>query len=423
MKSKSTKLFLTELFFTAVNAAKAEICMPRHLSNINPGDGLCILGAGKASMQMAQVLYQHFGEKCYGAIVTRHGYTDKSHIGAIKVLTASHPVPDQKSLVAAKELLTLAKNNPRHIPVIFLISGGGSSLISLPIQGLAFEEKIAIHRFLIHSGATINEINIVRKKLAGIKGNKLASVVKGKYQTLIISDIVNDDPALVASGPTISDFSTREQAIEILHKYKWRDINSVKTLLDRSKSDEKNIVDTAVNFTIIANAVTSIDAAVEKAKNDAWSTRVISYTQEGEAKLIAKSHAKLALNYLNEGQPVILFSGGELTVTLNEYSGFGGPNQEYLLALAIELKGIKGISAIACDTDGIDGSKDVAGAFIDHSTLDRARAKMMAPEKYLKNNQSYHFFHKLNAHIVTGPTHTNVNDFRAIIIIPHNSSK
>lgn len=411
------KSYLVKLFNIAVNEALPSVCMPKHLKDIDATEGMCILGAGKAAVQMAEVINQHFPNKCTGAIVTRHGYSDKPNIGKIKVLKASHPIPDDGSLAAGKEILSIAQNNPANIPVIFLISGGGSSLLSLPIKGLDFDEKRNMNKFLLRSGASINEINIVRKQLSRIKGNKLAEAVQGSYQTLLISDVVGDDPSLIASGPTVNDDSTAKQAIAILRKYSWKNMLSIESLLkDTHHSIVKN--NKNQNIVMMANAELSIDKAVETAKSDGWETDVLSYNQEGEAKIIAKEHARLALKALRSRRKVILFSGGELTVTLSDTPGLGGPNQEYLLALAIELNGVEGVSALACDTDGVDGNKDVAGAYIDALTLFRAKENAMESIQHLNNNESYLFFERLDDLITTGPTHTNVNDFRAIMINP-----
>lgn len=417
----SEKTYLLTLFNIAVNESLPDVCMPRHLTKIDASNGICVIGAGKAAVQMAEVINQHFPNKCFGSIVTRYGYTEKTTIGKINILTASHPIPDEGSLAAGVEMLQLARNNPANIPVVFLISGGGSALLSLPIEGLEFSEKIKINRFLLASGASIDEINIVRKQLSQIKGNKLAEAVKGPYQTLIISDVVGDDPSLIASGPTVSDSSTAQQALAVLRKYKWEDLNTIKSILDKSPSQ---ILKSIKHHDVImmANAELSINKAMEAARIDGWDTKVLSYDQEGEASTIAKRHADLALSALRNNQSIILFSGGELTVTLSENSGLGGPNQEYLLALAIELNGVEGVSAIACDTDGIDGSMDVAGAFIDHTTLIRASEKLMNPKLYLNKNESYVFFNQLGDLIQTGPTHTNVNDFRAIMVKPPSTS-
>lgn len=412
-----TKDYLEQLFKIAVKNALPSECMPLHLKNIDASNGLCILGAGKAAVGMAQTINDYFKGKCSGAIVTRYGYTKQSTIGKIRILKASHPIPDQGSVSAAKEILRIAKKNPVEKPVVFLISGGGSALLSLPIDGLSLHRKIKINKFLIGCGASIKEINVVRKRLSQIKGNKLAEAVKGKYSTLIISDVVGDDPSLIASGPTVTNHSSNSEAISILTKYGWKDITFIKKLLENNSTNNQQI-STNNKSIIIANAEKSINKSIQVAINDGYSVKVISYTEEGEARIIAKKHAEIVLKAVKYNKPTIFFSGGELTVTLNSSAGSGGPNQEYLLALAIELKGVEGISALACDTDGIDGIVDVAGAYIDHDTLKSANRLNLEPTKFLKENNSYGFFHQLKAHIVTGPTHTNVNDFRVILVNP-----
>lgn len=405
---------LLSYFKRAVHVCLPSVCMPGHLKNIDASKGICVLGAGKASAEMAAVMYEAFGDKCFGAVVTRYGQAKHQYTGRIKLLEASHPVPDLGSLQAAKIILELAKNNAPDVPIVFLISGGGSALLSLPVDGITFTDKAEINAFLLKSGASIDEINTVRKQLSQIKGGQLSAIAQSPFTTFIISDVVGDDPGLIASGPTISDTSYPGKALSILEKYHWRPNARIENYLKNSRRTPVVIDDSKVE--IIANARMAIDAARGLAESQQWQTRVLNYQQVGEASEVAKIHANLALEAKANGERVILFSGGELTVTLGELSGEGGPNQEYLLALAIELDGAKGISAIACDTDGIDGSKDVAGAFIDEQTLPRAQALRLSPEDYLIKHKSYSFFDELGDLIITGPTHTNVNDFRAIVI-------
>ena len=414
--SNSEKTYLKSLFEIAVKQALPETCLPPYLDNIDVTDEVCVLGAGKAALQMAKVAEHRFGDKCYGAVVTRYGYSRVTNIGRLKVLQASHPLPDQGSVDAAYELLKLAKAVPADVPVLFLISGGGSALMCLPIEGLDLDEKIRVNKFLLASGASIHEINTVRKHLSQVKGGKLAQAVSGEFETFVISDVVGDDPGIIASGPTVAGHSTPTQAIEILERYDYPQLYKLRNLLLSQKNDIKPLESKSV--TIIANAKRSIDKAIEFAKKDGWSTEVLSYEQEGEAKLVARQHAARAIKAVKEGRRVLLFSGGELTVTLNNSAGSGGPNQEYLLALAIELQGQRGVCALACDTDGVDGNKDVAGGFIDSSTLRRAEALSLDPIDMLKNNQSFDFFNALKDLIVTGPTHTNVNDFRVLMVSP-----
>ncbi len=406
-----------ELFDIAVKQALPKTCMPQHLANIDASNGLCVLGAGKASVQMAEVVNQTFGEACYGKIVTRHDYTSQSHIGKIEILKAGHPIPDKHSANAAKEILAMAKATPANVPVLFLISGGGSALLCMPIKGLNLDEKIEINKFLIASGASIDEINLVRKTISAIKGGKLAQAISGEHHTLAISDVVGDDAKVIASAPTIQHSVDNEVALSVMRKYQWPKIETLTKILAANKLS-KTKTNTPNSFTLIANAQQSIDKAALFAKEQGWSVEILNYEQQGEARHVAHEHAKIACQRQKLGKPCLLLSGGELTVTLSNKQGSGGPNQEYLLALVMELNKAPNIYALACDTDGIDGNRDVAGAVISPETLSRAEVKGLNPKYHLANNQSYEFFHALNDLVVTGPTHTNVNDFRAILINP-----
>lgn len=416
-----SKTFLQNLFHIAVNESLPSVCMPKYLSNIDASNGLCVIGAGKASIDMAKTIYAYFGDKCYGTVVTRHGYTTEKNIGTIKVLTAGHPIPDKGSQAAGKEILALAKSTPKDVPVVFLISGGGSALLTLPIDAVTFDEKMRLNKFLLGCGASIDEINGVRQQLSKVKGGKLRQAVKGKSYSLIISDVVGDDPKIIASGPTVDNLLTGQQALSTLVKYDWQPIPAIEKALRQNDVNKSSTNESAANLhqlSIMANARQSIDKAIDSVDQSQWQINVINYDEVGDANIVAQQHAKLALIAKKAGKKTLLFSGGELTVTLAENAGQGGPNQQYMLALAIALNGEKGISALACDTDGIDGSKDVAGAYIDETTLIRARAKALQPEQLLAQNDCYNFFKPIDDLIITGPTHTNVNDFRVIMIDP-----
>ncbi|MFT7005807.1 MAG: glycerate 2-kinase [Colwellia sp.] len=417
----SSKTFLQDMFHIAVNESLPSVCMPKYLSDIDASNGLCVIGAGKASVDMAKTIYEYFGEKCYGTVVTRHGYTTEKNIGTIKILTAGHPIPDSDSQAAGKEILALAQNTPKDIPVVFLISGGGSALLSLPIDEVTFAEKMQLNKFLLGCGASINEINGVRQQLSKVKGGKLRQAIKGDSYTLIISDVVGDDPKIIASGPTVENSATGEQALSTLVKYGWQPIPSVEKALQQNEANKVSNIDTSDHkhkLTIMANARQSIDKVIDSIDQSSWKINVINYDEVGDANEVARQHAALALAAYESGQKTLLFSGGELTVTLAENAGQGGPNQQYMLALAIALNGAKNICALACDTDGIDGSDDIAGAYIDEFTLVRAHKKGLQPELFLMKNDCYNFFKPLNDLIITGPTHTNVNDFRVIMIAP-----
>jgi len=420
MKSKQ---FLENLYEIAVNESLPSVCMPKHLEKLDASNGICVIGAGKAAVDMAKTFHQHFGDKCFGTVVTRHGYTDKKSIGTIKILTAGHPIPDEGSVNAGKAILELAQSVPKQVPVVFLISGGGSALLSLPIEGVSFEEKMQLNKFLLASGASIDEINCVRKQLSRVKGGKLAQAVKGEFYTLIISDVVGDDPSTIASGPTVQDTNTGVEALNVLQKYNWQPVRSItQALLSKYEAHDKDTTAlfkrSANNLTIMANARQSIDKAISTIDKDGWQVKVLNYDEVGDANEVAKQHAAIAIKELENNEPTLLISGGELTVTLSDNAGRGGPNQQYMLALAVALNGAKGISALACDTDGIDGNEDVAGAFIDETTLNRAKSINLTADDYLARNDCFSYFNAIGDLIITGPTHTNVNDFRVIMIDP-----
>ncbi|ATC87836.1 glycerate kinase type-2 family protein [Pseudoalteromonas arctica] len=410
----SKKSFLIDLFTTAVNACKPSACMSKYLENIDASKGLCVVGAGKAAAEMAAEVNRFYGDKCFGAVVTRYGYESSGDTGRIKVLSANHPTPDDNSLAAGKELLELVRNNPADIPILFIISGGGSSLMCLPVDDVPFSQKQKLNQFLLRSGASVDEINVVRKQLSLVKGGKLAQAAKSDYVTLIISDVVGDKPSDIASGPTISDGSTKADALAVLQKYNWPVIAEVEAHL--LKPEQERVADTVGEYFIVANAQHAIDSAISVAQHQGWETQVLGYDIQGEAKEVAKQHAAIALEQKSQGKRVMLFSGGELTVTVADVYGDGGPNQEYLMALAEALNGEAGIYALACDTDGVDGSKDVAGAYINSTTVIRAQSAGESLQAQLEGHNSHQFFKAIDDLIITGPTNTNVNDFRVIVI-------
>lgn len=414
---KDSRSFLITLFEEAVHTCLPSVCLDAHLESIDTTQGVCVVGAGKASADMAAAVYKKYGDACYGKVVTRYGYGTDLPTGKIEILYASHPIPDENSLAAGHALLEFVAQTPANIPILFLISGGGSALMSVPVDAVSFVDKMALHRFLLKSGASVDEMNVVRKQLSAVKGGRLAQAAKSICHTYVISDVVGDDPSLIASGPTVEDKSTASQALAILEKYQWPLISSIDAYLTLAiNSPEQVKKPIKGHYSIVANAHQAIDAAIVKAEQAGWQTQVLNYEQQGEAAEVAKEHAAIALKLLEQGKKVLLFSGGELTVTVKDAGGDGGPNQEYLLAMAIALNGAKGIQVLSCDTDGVDGSKDVAGGFIDGSTLEVARDKGLSPQSYLDNHDSYHFLKAVDSLIVTGPTRTNVNDFRVIVV-------
>ncbi len=404
--------FLIDLYKSAVASCQPHYCMPAYLTQFDPNQPICVLGAGKAAAGMAAEVHRYFGDNCYGAVVTRYGYETHAPTGNIAVISAAHPLPDENSLVGGQRLLSIAQQVDDSTPVLFLVSGGGSALASVPAGDITPAEKLAVHRFLLRSGAAIEEMNTVRKQLSAIKGGRLAAHCQGPKHSLVISDVVGDDPTFIASGMTVQDTSCAQEAQYILEKYHWQPIPSVVAHLKQQHPSPK----VGGHYDIIASAKTAIDSAASLAQSQGWHTEIISYTETGEASEVARKHAALALKAKQRGQKTLLFSGGELTVTLGDSQGDGGPNQEYLLALAIALDSAPGITALSADTDGVDGSKDVAGGMIKSTTLADAKRIGVDPVDCLSSHNSYWFFDALQQHLIVEPTRTNVNDFRVIAI-------
>ena len=411
------KDFLLALFDKAVQTCLPSVCLDSHLSSIDTSNGICVVGAGKASADMAAAVYAKYGDNCYGKVVTRYGYGTELPTGKIDILYSAHPVPDENSFKSGLALLDLVQETPATTPIIFLISGGGSSLISVPVNGISFADKMMLNRFLLNSGAPVDQMNVVRKQLSAIKGGRLRQAAKSDCYTYVISDVVGDDPSLIASGPTIDDESTPQQALAILQKYGHPSSSNIIDYLQcQIQQSEQPRPKKSHQYSIVANANKAIDAAILVAQQAGWETQVLNYEQQGEAAEVAKQHALIALKIREQGKKVLLFSGGELTVTVKTDGGDGGPNQEYLLALAMALEGASGVAVLSCDTDGVDGSKDVAGGYVDEFTLLKAQNKGLEPQSYLDNHDSYHFLKEIDSLVVTGPTKTNVNDFRVIMI-------
>ena len=385
-----------------------------------PPGKLIVLGAGKAAASMAAEFEKVYNHSLEGMVITRYGHYTKTKV--IKVLEASHPKPDQASLEATKILFNLAKNAKKEDHIVFLISGGASSLLTLPLDGVSFEEKQRINSELLISGAAIDKMNVVRRSLSQIKGGRLAEAIyPAQMTTYMISDIPGDDPAYIGSGPTIQAIGRNEDAISILNDYKIR----------ISKQVEKIILSNTLPKLItspqhmLATPMMALKNAAKIAKKQGYIPIILSDSIEGEASIEGKKMAELAIsikknkkyNNINLEKPILLLSGGETTVTIKG-KGKGGRNSEFILSMAITLNSIKGIDALAIDTDGIDGIEDNAGAYISSKTLQKAMFNNLDPIDYLKNNNSYSFFRAIKDLIYTSPTLTNVNDFRAVLIQP-----
>jgi hydroxypyruvate reductase len=417
--------FLRELFDVAVAAVHPSICVPPHLPPPpDPRRGrTVVIGAGKAAAAMAAAVEEHWPadalEKLGGMVVTRYGHGAATK--RIRVVEAAHPVPDAAGAQAAAEMFALVQNLSADDLVLCLISGGGSALLALPAPGLTLADKQAVNRALLKSGANIHEMNCVRKHLSAIKGGRLAlACAPARVVTLGISDIPGDDPSVIASGPTLADPTTRQQALAILAKYRIEAPPQVRAWLESPECETPKPGDPRLpesEIHVIATAQQALQAAATYAREHGVTPLILGDSIEGESRDIAFMHAAIARQLAQHGEPVqrpcVILSGGETTVTVRG-NGRGGRAAEFLLALASVLD--VPAWALACDTDGIDGTEDNAGAWFGPDIQERAAARRLASADFLANNDGYSFFAALDQLIVTGPTRTNVNDFRAIYL-------
>jgi hydroxypyruvate reductase len=413
---KQTAL-LRALFDEAVKTADPMICVPKHLP-AKPDGKVLVIGAGKASARMGEALESVWGP-CDGLIITRYGY--ERPLQGITLKSASHPVPDEAGLLATRELRALLETADEETFILALISGGGSSLMIDPAGDMTLSEKQTVNAALLASGAPINAMNVVRKHLSRVKGGQLAaSAYPATLRTLMISDVPGDDPAYIASGPTVGDTSTPADARAIIERYHIDLPASAKTVLESTTgviAPDDVRLSTTTNI-VIAAPSQSLEAAKSTAQREGITVTILGHDLEGEARDLARQHAEQALTMQREiTAPHLLLSGGECTVTRTG-DGVGGPNAEYALSLAIALNGQAGIHALACDTDGVDGAAEVAGALVTPQTLARAKAAGADAEKALAANDAHSFFASLDDQVITGPTLTNVNDFRAILVEP-----
>ncbi|MEE8350881.1 MAG: glycerate kinase [Rhodospirillales bacterium] len=414
---------LRDLFGVAVAAADPAKCVPPHLDGLVPDDQektggrIVVVGAGKASAAMARAVEDYWPEReISGLVVTRYGFAVACD--RIEIVEAAHPVPDAAGLRAAERILAIAQELGPDDLLLCLISGGGSALLTLPGEGLALEDKQAVNAALLRSGATIGDMNCVRKHLSGIKGGRLAAAAApARVVSLLISDVPGDDPGVIASGPTVPDETTLQNARDIVEKFAIELPDRVWAYLQNPDAETPKPGDAVFEITqtrLVARPLESLEAAAEKAKELGLHTVILGDALEGEARDVAREQAALAR--ASTELPCLLLSGGELTVTIKG-DGRGGPNTEFLVSLAAALDGAENIHAIACDTDGIDGSEDNAGAVIGPETVARAKAAGLNLAGLLENNDAYSFFEALDDLVISGPTLTNVNDFRAILVL------
>jgi glycerate 2-kinase len=410
---------LKAMFKAGVDAALPQLCVPRHLPP-RPKGRTIIIGAGKASGAMAKALEDAWDGPLEGLVVTRYGYRLPTE--RLEVVEAAHPVPDAAGREAAKRIFELVQGLTKDDLVLCLISGGGSALLAMPAEGISLEDKQAVNKALLASGATISEMNTVRKHLSAIKGGRLArAACPARVVSLMISDVPGDDASIIASGPTVPDPSTNEDARGIIEKYDIELSDAVKRVLDMIEETPKSgdPCFERVENVMIATPQASLEAAAAVAREAGVTPVILGDSIEGESRDVGLVHAGIARQCAMRGQPekppCVLISGGETTITLKG-QGKGGPNTEFLLSLVIALDGMENIYALAGDTDGVDGSEDNAGALIYPDTLKRAEVAGLNAKAFLADNDPYTFFKGIGDLLETGPTMTNVNDLRCILI-------
>ncbi len=412
--------FLISLFDAAVAAADPELSIAQFLPKPPKGKTI-VIGAGKGSAQMARALEKNWDGPLSGVVVTRYGFGVSCD--QIEIIEASHPVPDEAGLTASQRLLEAVSGLTRDDLVIALISGGGSALLPAPAGAVTLDDEIELNKRLLASGAPISAMNTIRKHVSRIKGGRLAAAAHpARVASLIVSDIPGDDPAQVASGPTVAGDGTREDALGAIARY---GIDVPETVLAHISSPgsaapkPSDPVFAGNTHDIIASAAKSLEAAQAEAHRQGVEAVILSDAIEGEAREAAKVHAAIAREIANRGRPfskpVVLLSGGETTVTVRG-NGKGGRNTEFLLSLAMDIDDLGGVYALSADTDGIDGSEDNAGAFADGSSAGRMRDAGLDPAVYLNNNDAWTVFSAIDDIFAPGPTGTNVNDLRAILI-------
>ena len=416
---------LRAMFDAATKSAMPDSAVPPHLPP-EPKGRTVVVGAGKAGASMARAVEQAWAAKgrtgaLEGLVTTRYGHAAPTE--HIRVIEAAHPVPDEAGLAAAREIMAMVSGLGEDDLALCLISGGGSALLTMPAPGLSLDDKRAVTGDLLRSGATIGEMNCLRKHLSAIKGGRLAAAAHpAQVVTLMISDVPGDDPAVIASGPTVPDPTTFADARAVLDKYGITPPPAIAAHLTAEADETPKPGDPRLAHSqavMISTPQQSLEAAAAVAEQAGYKPMILSDAIEGEARDVALVHAAMARQVALRGQPAeapcALISGGETTVTVRG-KGRGGRNAEFLLALAVALDGLDGVHAIACDTDGIDGSEDNAGALIAPDTLSRADGLDVNARAHLANNDAYGFFEALDDLLITGPTLTNVNDFRAVLI-------
>ena len=407
---------LRGLFEAAVEAANPAKAVARNLPE-KPKGRTVVIGAGKAAVPMAKAVEDNWDGPLEGFVIAPHGYThDLKRLGLVH---GSHPVPDESSLAAAEKALALAATLGPDDLLIALISGGASALMSKPVAGISIQEKFGLVKAVLKCGANIAELNCVRKQISAVKGGRLARAAGlARIHTLALSDVPGDDPAIIGSGPTVPDPTRKKDALAILERYRVPVPPSILAWL-KQPDEDRAILSPHTETRVIVSPHESFKLVRAKAEAKGLNVLYLGDRIEGEARDVAKVHAAIALEIADRDEPAkkpcLLLSGGETGVTVRG-TGRGGRNVEFLLALAVALGGDRRIHALAADTDGIDGMEPIAGAMIDPASLERARGLGLDPVAFLENNDAHSLFERLGDQVITGPTHTNVNDFRAILI-------
>ncbi len=419
-QNRSPRALLRRMFDAAVGSAQPAHCIPPHLPAA-PRGRMIVIGAGKASAAMARAVEDHWSGALSGLVVTRYGYAVPCR--HIEIAESAHPVPDAAGLRAAQRMLDAVKNLSEDDLVLCLISGGGSALLPLPAPGLGLDDKQAVNRMLLKSGATISEVNCVRRHLSAIKGGRLAAACHpARVVTLLISDVPGDRPIDIASGPTVADPTTCADALGIVRRYGIDLPAAAREILVSGRGESVKPGDPRLaraTLCIVAAPQAALEAAAAVARSEGIEPHILSDAIEGEARDVGKVLAAIALQAAERAQPVkppcVLLSGGETTVTVRGH-GRGGRNVEFLLSLALALDGHPRIHALAGDTDGVDGIEEIAGAQVAPDSLQRAWQLGFRPRDVLDDNDAHRLFSALGDSVITGPTLTNVNDFRAILI-------
>jgi hydroxypyruvate reductase len=414
------RALLRQMFDAAIASAQPALCLPPHLPAPPRGRTL-VIGAGKASAAMARALEDHWPGPLEGLVLTRYGYEVPCE--RIEIAQAAHPVPDEAGLLASGRIARMVTGLTPDDLVIALVSGGGSSLLVAPAPGLTLDDKRAVNAALLASGASITEMNCVRRHLSTLKGGRLGALCHpARVVTLVISDVPGDDPRDIASGPTVADPSTCADALAIVDRYRMQVPDAVRRLLASGECESVKPGDPRLarsELRMITAPQVALEAAAKVARDAGIAAHILGDSLEGEARDLGKAMAGIARQVALRGQPFeapcVLLSGGETTVTVRG-AGRGGRNVEFLLSLAVALDGLPGVHAIAGDTDGVDGAEEIAGAHVTPDTLARAWAAGINPRASLDRNDAHTFFRALGDSVVTGPTLTNVNDFRAIYV-------